>query len=267
MIITTAGRTNEQMINKAQEIAVELNAVYIERNKRSVIAIMETGEDDCIVVGKNRLELYPYGESEPFFFHPNSSMFRIKRLLNGEKDPFLDAAQLEAGMSLLDCTLGLASDSIVASFSMGESGKVTGIETNPYLAYIVQKGLFQWDSGLEEMNKAMRRITVNQNNSFEILQQLEDNSFDCVYFDPMFEATILESDGIRGLTKFASKDGLFAEMIEQAYRVARKRIILKDHFRSKRFEQYDFTVTRRKTAKFHFGIIEKNEKNLSSVKR
>lgn len=262
MIITTAGRTNEQMINKARQLAIELNSVYVDRNKQSVMAIMKMLEDDCIVVGKNRLELYPFGDNEPFFFHPNSSMFRVKRLLKGEKDPFLEAAQLRAGMSLLDCTLGLASDSIVASFVVGESGIVTGIEANPYLAYIVQIGLLEWDSGIEEMNQAMRRITVKQKNSLEVLKQLDDNSFDCVYFDPMFEETILESDGIRGLTKFARNEGLFSEMIEHAYRVSRKRVILKDHFRSQRFDQYSFTVIQRKTAKFHFGFIEKN---LSSV--
>ncbi len=31
-------------------------------------------------------------------------------------------------MTVLDCTLGMASDSIVASYVVGESGKVTGLE-------------------------------------------------------------------------------------------------------------------------------------------
>lgn len=257
MIVTTAGRTNEEMVEKAQKTALELDSKYVTRKKQSVLAIMEAEQDDCIVVGKNRLELYPYGEEDPFFFHPNSSMFRIKRILKGERDPFLEAAQLRSGMSLLDCTLGLASDSIVASFAVGETGRVTGIEANPYLAYLVQKGLSQWDSGIADMDEAMRRITVIQNDSLNVLQQLEDNSYDCVYFDPMFEETILESDGIRGLTKFASVDGLSGDIVKEAYRVARRRIVLKDHFRSTRFEQYHFSVYRRKTAKFHFGVIEK----------
>ncbi|MFZ7944193.1 hypothetical protein [Neobacillus sp. 19] len=94
-----------------------------------------------IVVGKDRVELFEKGSTLPFFFHPNSAMFRIKRLLSGENDPFADAAQLTEGMTILDCTLGLASDAIVASFLVGKGGHVTGLEGHKYLAYIVQEGL------------------------------------------------------------------------------------------------------------------------------
>lgn len=257
MIITTAGRTNDEMNNLAKQVALDLGAEYVPRKKRSVMAIMDKEEDDCIVVGKNRLELYPLGENDPFFFHPNSSMFRIKRLLKGETDPFIQAAKLETGMSILDCTLGLGSDSIVASFAVGPSGKVTGVEANPYLAYLVQRGLDTWDSGIIEMNEAMRNISVINGMSLETMTQFETDSYDCVYFDPMFEESILESDGIKGLARFAAFDGLTEEMVRHACRIAKRRVILKDHFRSTRFARFGFHVIERKTSKFHFGTIEK----------
>ncbi len=257
MFVTTAGRTNEEMTAKAKEIAVELKTEFISRKKRSVSAIQDIMNDDCLVVGKERLELFPLGETEPFFFHPNSAMFRIKRLMKGESDPLIDAAKLKEGMSFLDCSLGLASDSIVASFTVGESGFVKGIEAKRELAYLVKDGLEKWDSGNEKINKAMKKIKVVEGNSLDLLKSQKDNSIDCVYFDPMFEETILESDGIRSLTHLAVYDGLTEELILQAERVARKRVILKDHFRSKRFEELGFKVYRRKSAKFHFGVIEK----------
>lgn len=258
MFVSTAGRTNEEMIEKARKIATELGLPFIPRDKRSVQSLQEISGDDCLVIGKNRLELYSYGETEPFFFHPNSAMFRIKRLLKGEKDPFIEVAQLKEGMSLFDCTLGLASDSIVASFVVGENGMIRGIEASQSLAYIVQVGLKKWDSGLLEMNKAMERIMVHHANSFAYLSEQPDGSVDCVYFDPMFEGPILESDGIKALGRFAIYDNLNEKIINEAIRVARKRIILKDHFRSERFEKYGFEVLRRKSAKFHFGVIEKS---------
>ncbi|MBM4762044.1 class I SAM-dependent methyltransferase [Bacillus sp. B15-48] len=257
MIITTAGRTNKEMVIRAKQIGIELGLTYVHRNKRSVQAIMEIEQADCIVVSKNRMELYPYGETEPFFFHPNSSMFRVKRLKKGESDPFVEAAQLELGMSVLDCTLGLASDSIVASYSVGFTGKIIGIEANPFLAFIVQQGLQSWQSGMDEMDEAMRNISVIQGHSLEVMRTLADDSVDCVYFDPMFEESILESDGIRNLTKFARIEGISDNMISEALRIARKRIILKDHYRSPRFAQFNFKVYKRKSAKFHFGVIEK----------
>jgi len=257
MIITTAGRTNDEMIQMAERIAIELNSNYKPRKKISIQNFQKTYNDDCIVVGKERLELFPNHEKEPFFFHPNSAMFRIKRLQKKENDPFLEAAKLEKGMSLLDCTLGLASDSIVASYAVGEKGKVLGIEGNKYLAFIVKTGLSQWNSGVNEINEAMSRIEVLNQTSLRVLKDLKDESFDCVYFDPMFEENILESDGIRALTKFAMYESLTKETIKEALRVAKYRVVLKDHFRSARFEEHGFQVIRRKSAKFHFGIIKK----------
>lgn len=257
MFVTTAGRTNESMTAKARAVALELDVDFIPRRKRSVSGIQEIVKDDCLVVGKERLELFPLGAEDPFFFHPNSAMFRIKRVMKGESDPLIDAAKLQEGMSFLDCSLGLGSDSIVASFVVGESGSVTGIEARQELAYLVKTGLKAWDSGYEAINKSMDKITVMQGYSLEFLKLQEDKSVDCVYFDPMFDESILESDGIRGLTHFAVYDGLTQEVIDHAKRVARKRVVLKDHFRSGRFDEFGFNVYRRKTAKFHFGVIEK----------
>jgi 16S rRNA G966 N2-methylase RsmD len=261
MIVTTAGRTNKEMIEKAKQIANELRIRYVTRHKSSVEAIQRQWHDDVLVVGKNRLEIRPMNGDEPLFFHPNSAMFRVKRILRGESEPFLQATKLTKGMSFLDCTLGLASDSIVASTVVGESGKVTGIEGNRYIAYLVKNGLQHWDSGLEKMNKAMRRIQVMHNDYRTFLASLPDRSFDVVYFDPMFEESILESDGIKGIKPFALYTELTEEVIAEAKRVARKRVVLKDHWKSARFERFGFSVYVRKTAKFHFATIELEEKN------
>jgi hypothetical protein len=257
LFVTTAGRTNQQMIEKTVAMATELGVEYIPRKKKSVLRLQEEWKSDCLVVGKDRLELFTIGSTQPFFFHPNSAMFRIKRLLNGEHDPFVNAAKLELGMSFLDCTLGLASDSIIASFLVGDEGTVTGTEGQKYLAYVVKAGMKTWDSGLEAMNKAMARIQVLHINSRDYLKCLPNESVDCVYFDPMFEETILESDGIKSLGNLALYQDLTEDLITEALRVARCRVILKDHYKSKRFDAYGFDVHRRKTAKFHFGVIEK----------
>lgn len=257
MFVTTAGRTDEKMIHKAKRVAAELKVSYHDRKKRSIKNMQEMLEDDCLVVGKERIELYPLGEYQPFFFHPNSSMFRIKRLMAGDHDPFIDATGLREGKTLLDCTLGLASDSIVASFVTGETGKIVGVEGSQYLSYIVGEGLLTWDSEIKEMNEAMHRIQVISKRSVDYMKELEDNCFHCVYFDPMFEKRILESDGIIGLSRFALYEDITDELIGHALRIAKERIVLKDHFRSSRFEKFGFQVLRRKTAKFHFGVIEK----------
>ncbi|MGQ0516376.1 class I SAM-dependent methyltransferase, partial [Bacillus sp. D-CC] len=77
-----------------------------------------------------------------------------------------------------------------------------------------------------------------------------------VYLDPMFEETVIESDGIKGLKHFALYHDITDETIAEAKRVARKRVVLKDHFRSSRFEKHNFHVYKRKSAKFHFGVVD-----------
>lgn len=257
MFVTTAGRTNDSMIAKAKRVALELNIPYITRNKRSIEELHKEVGSGCIVVGKERLELFGYDNQLPFFFHPNSAMFRIKRLQIGGSDPLIDAAQLEKGMSFLDCTLGLASDAIIASFVVEKTGLAVGIEAQKYLAFLVTNGLNTWDSGIEAMNIAMRQIKVIHDHSLDYLKSLPDESFDCVYLDPMFEEKISESNGIKALDPFALHDDVTEELMEEARRVAISRVVMKDHYLSNRFERFNFVVNKRKTAKFHFGVLEK----------
>lgn len=255
MIVTTAGRTNDHMIQIAKEIAEELGHPFFRRNKKSIGAITKEMDQDILVIGKNRFEWYRLGMEEPIFFHPNTAAFRAKRWKNGEMEPFLQATDLKKGMKFLDCTLGLASDSIMASLATGENGQVVGIEGNKMMAYLVKTGLKNWDSELAEMNEAMKRIEVHNDNHQRILSSLPDDSFDVVYFDPMFHFHLAESNGISPLRNVAIYDELTEKIISDAKRVANHRVVLKDHWQSERFDKFGFIVHRRKTAKFHYGYL------------
>ncbi|MCA1321145.1 class I SAM-dependent methyltransferase [Bacillus tianshenii] len=257
MIVTTAGRTNEQMIQTARRVALELNLPYIERNKKSIELLQAQYKADVLVIGKDRIEWFVLGTDEPVFFHPNSAAFRAKRFLAGEVEPFIQATGLNEGMSFLDCTLGLASDSIIASLATGPAGKVTGIEANKQLAYIVNTGLQTWEMQNEETERSMRRIEVVHGNHLDILQTLPEDYYDVVYFDPMFEKQIEESTGILSLRNVARHDALSEKAVEEAKRVARKRVVLKDHWQSDRFDRLGFTRMVRKSSKFHYGYWEK----------
>ncbi len=256
MIVTTAGRTNLSMIQYAKQVSIELNIPFVSRNKHSIKELQHQLKEDVLVVGKDRLEIHFQHAGEPMFFHPNSAMFRVKRLIKGESDPLIESSELKLGDSFLDCTIGLGSDSIVASYAVGHLGKVMGIEGNKYLAYIVTKGLNSWESGQNDINRAMNRIQVVHMDHLSFLKECSDRSFDVVYFDPMFEETIDESNGLNGLRQLGIKSQITLETIDEAKRVAKSKIVLKDHWKSDRFKQLGFTVKKRKTAKFHFGTIK-----------
>jgi 16S rRNA G966 N2-methylase RsmD len=258
MIVTTAGRTNDQMIRTALRVAMELDLPYIERNKKSIELLQTQYKTDVLVIGKNRIEWFVLGSRDPVFFHPNSAAFRAKRWMSGEVEPFLQATTLKEGMSFLDCTLGLASDSIMASLVTGHEGKVTGIEANKLLSYIVSTGLQTWEMQNEETEQSMRRIEVVQGDHLNVLQTLPDDFYDVVYFDPMFERQIEESTGILSIRNVAHYGDLTERTLEEAKRVARKRVVLKDHWQSDRFEHFGFTRIVRKSSKFHYGYWERN---------
>ncbi|WP_233505367.1 class I SAM-dependent methyltransferase [Sporosarcina sp. BI001-red] len=257
MRITTAGRPDALTEARAFAAQEALGYERIPRNKRSVKNLLATYSSDILVVGKERYELYRQAMSEPFFFHPDTAAFRLKRLMKGESDPLITTCQLEPGSSFLDCTLGLATDSIVASFAVGATGKVMGIEADPDVAFITATGLSQFEPKFQELEDAMRRISVIQDSAASFLTGVSDESWDMVYLDPMFSQAIKESSSFAPLRQVAVHGGLTEEWVSEAKRVARKRVVVKAHFSDPVFDQFGFTQIKRPNTKFHFGYIEK----------
>ena len=140
-IITTAGRPDMLTYELASVASRELGYSIVERKKRSVLRMQQEYEADVLVAGKDRFELFREGMEQPLFFHPNSAAFRLKRLEKGETDPLIEASGIAEGNTFLDCTLGLASDSIIASYIIGDSGKCLGLEADPAVAFLTKTGL------------------------------------------------------------------------------------------------------------------------------
>lgn len=80
--------------------------------------------------------------------------------------------------------------------------------------------------------------------------------FDVIYFDPMFETTIESSTGISPLKGIANYEPLTKETMEEAKRVAKQRVVMKDSRYSSRFTQLGFKPIERKYASHWFGTIE-----------
>nr|WP_239581258.1 class I SAM-dependent methyltransferase [Jeotgalibacillus terrae] len=175
--------------------------------------------------------------------------------MNGETDPLIQAADLSSDDLFLDCTAGMASDALVASWYCNQPA--TAIEARKEIAFITGQGLKTFTHRSEDINRAMRQIKLFHADAFTFLQSCPDNSYDVVYFDPMFTETI-ESEGISPLKKLAYiQDENLSNAINEAKRVSRKKVMLKDHFRSHRFSAFGFTQLIRQSTKQHYGIINK----------
>lgn len=238
-------------LNKAKAHFPE--AISVERNKKSIRHLIEQSHSDVLVAGENRFELYSSDSDEPFFYHPNSASFRIKRLIKGEQDPLISAAGLLPSDRLLDCTAGIASDALVASWYCTQT--VTAVERSKEVAFITAEGLKSFQHNHAAITDAMRKINLIYSDAFDFLKKCGADEYDVIYFDPMFSETI-KSEGIAGLKHIAEyQDDYLLEAVREAKRVARKRIILKDHFRSKRFSQLGFEQIIRPSTKQHYGVI------------
>lgn len=258
-IVTTSYRPTKEQEIKAKQIAKEENMTFVQRNKRSITKLMDEYNQGVIVVSTKGIMATAIGSSESLFFHPNVAMLRVKRWLKSKNDPFVEACKIKEGDVFLDTTLGMGSDAILASLASGKNGRVIGVEESFPIALVVREGLASYETSISKMNEAMRKIEVVHQSHLSFLQSLGDKSVDIVYFDPMFTETVKGSNGIEQLRLYAKQADLSEEVMREAKRVARKRIVLKDHFRSIRFKQFGFHVNVRPSATYHFGIIEMEE--------
>jgi len=256
LVITTAHKPSAKMKEIALSLARLLNLPLELRGGLSLDDIRaKFNTADLLVVTKNGPVVYtPGGE---YFFHLNMAVLRIKNLLNGKHDHMAAAMALTPGMTVLDCTLGLATDAIVASFVVGSTGSILGLETSAVLAAVSSLGLQQFSAGDARINAALRRIAVKNVDYNSYLPTLPDRCFDVVFFDPMFRVPIGSSSNIKPLRFLADDQPLGAQALQHACRVARKRVVVKETNGSPEFSRLDIDLLQGgKYSSVQYGIIE-----------
>lgn len=252
--ITTGRKIDETCYKKAQLLAEKYHATLVERNGKSLEQLKREQQlDKVLLVKKTKLSIVT--EAGELFFHPNMAQLRIKKLLKEETDNMVKAMQLTAGMSVLDCTLGFAADALVSSFV--SKVQVVGLESDKLLSLIISDGLENYNSGITAMDDAMRNIKVININHKEYLQQLPDNSFDIVYFDPMFRHPLHDSMHLQPLRQLADTSAVNEVSIAQACRVARKKIVFKENSKSREFSRLGFTkIAGGRYSNVHYGVMD-----------
>lgn len=254
-VVTTARNGKNDTIQLARETAEKLGIAYAPRQRLSVEEVRERWHVDFVLVAKqNTLVLdTPAGE---LFFHPNMAHLRLKNIRSGDGDRMAEAMSLQRGMSVLDCTLGFGADSIVASYAVGPEGSVTGIESQPLIEAVVSCGMQNYENDSLHDVEAMRRVKTVCADSLDYLKSQPDKSVDVVYFDPMFRHPLMNSTSLDPLRTVANHAALTPEHIEEARRVACRRIVFKENSRSDEFARLGFAqIEGGKYSKVHYGVI------------
>jgi len=254
-VVTTPYRPSPAVAARAERTAAALGARYVERRGLSVAKLRERHGAAVVVVGAASLEWHPAEGGAPFFFHPGMSLVRAKRLAEGRGDVMLEASAFAPGDSVVDCTAGLCSDSIVFSFAGGPDTRVTAAESEFPLYFVVSRGLAEYESGWEPFDRAMRRVGLAYADHLTLLRTLPDKSEDIVYFDPMFRDPVRASTGISPLRSLANEAAVTEEAIEEARRVARKSVVLKERGHAEEWARFGFDVVSKPNAPVAYGVI------------
>lgn len=256
LAVTTVYDPDPDTLAAAHSWAKKLNTRFVPRERKSIATIMNTAQANIILLASKEGPIVhtPGGK---YFFHLSMADLRIKHLVNGKHDHMVTAMGLSQGMSVLDCTLGLASDAIVASYVVGTEGKVVGLEHSPLIALVAEIGLSSFIAESPEITAALRRIEVRQVNNLDYLQQVPDRSFDIVFLDPMFRNPVESSSNLKPLRYLADPRPVNALTLHEALRVARSRVVLKEARDSKVFHDLNIsTLFGGKYSSVQYGVVE-----------
>lgn len=259
IVVTTGQKTTVTYIEKARNLAKKMHYTFVSRKNHSIEVLREQTQADVIlVINKQGITAHtPEGE---LFFHLSMAQLRIKNLIAGKPDHMVDAMQLKEGMKVLDCTLGMAADAITASYVVGATGRVVGLEISPITALVVQDGLQQFATKQAEIRTALERIEVVQADYNMYLANIPDHAFDVVYIDPMFRCPVKGSKNLNPLRFVADHRAIDESILVHATRVARQRVVIKETNQSREFRRLHIDkIVGGKYSSINYGIIESGE--------
>jgi hypothetical protein len=231
LLVTTSQIARPEICAAAEAWAARLGGRYVPRDKRSLSRLCaREGVTGILVVGADIVEYAVPGEGIVYFHHLGLAGMRLRNLEEGRGDPMVTAMGLGPGDHVLDCTLGRGVDAAVAAVVVGPEGRVVGLEVVPVLAALAEYGLPRIETP-RRIAEAARRIEVRCVAYQPFLASAEADSFDVVYFDPVFTEPVEGSTEMIPVRRLASKERLTAEAVAEARRVARRRVVVK-HNRS-----------------------------------
>ncbi len=229
LAVTTAVKPNAAVEAQAHRLAAELGTPFVPRLGRPLPQIFaETQAARLLISGADHLRLRDGATGAEYYFHPNMFLIRGANALRGVPDHFLEATALGPGDSLLDCTLGFASESALASLIVGEGGQVVGLESAPALAAVARVGVRDFPISSPTLGAALRRVQVVTADHGAFLRGCAAQSFDVVYFDPFFDKRLSGSEAsVSPLFVFGDPSPLDPTAVREAHRVARRRVVIK----------------------------------------
>ena len=243
-------------IETAKAMAAQLGVAYVERPHNQVLEAVMAAQGLAAVIVLEKDGPRIHSEHGTFAYHPGMAEIRVQQLLRGAPDHLVRALDLHPGARVLDCTLGLASDAAVAACVAGPTGRVVGLEASLLLHFAVQHGLAHYECKTPLLTAALRRVEAVHAVAAEYLATCAHNSFDVVYFDPMFRHPVQGSKAMEALRPLSLEEPLASSTVELALKVA-PRVVIKERSEYLLAEYGCQEYVGGKYSRIKFGIIRR----------
>lgn len=216
LAVTTSRKVNAVRRTYARERAEQWGIPFIERHDRSMRDVVSS-YDAVLVFGDGEVRLADHAGD--LAFHPGMAHRRISRLRHGESDMLVEIAELRPGQHVVDATLGLGRDALVAAKVVGHGGAVVGLEASAVLVAFTEEGLRDCTDEF-----GLGRIRVEHVDALSWLRN-GDQRYDLVMLDPMFSRPKAAEPGFELLRRHAVDIPLSDDLIEAAVRRARRVVV------------------------------------------
>lgn len=219
LAVTVSGRASEETHALARARAAHWGVPFLPRKRMGPLAPLFLVARTLLVFSDEEAVLHdPEGK---LAFHPGLAHLRIKQMDGGiHPDHLLQVSRLEPGEAVLDCTLGLGQDALVAARAVGPTGRVVGLEKSFPLYTVISEGLGRFDPGERSC-----RIEVRHADAAQVLRELPVGAFDCVILDPMFDRPRRAQQSFDALRRHAEHAPLTPAMLEDARRIAQRVVV------------------------------------------
>jgi 16S rRNA (guanine1516-N2)-methyltransferase len=255
--VTTPRKTTREQIRLSSDIAAWCGCRYAARRDRALERMFHDEEVDVIVVADDPAKVHHRLGAQPLFFHPSMAAQRFIRQARGEQDRLLVAAGVKAGDTVVDATLGLASDALILAHAVGSAGRVVGLESSIVTATMLRVVQHFGSHQYAMAANLLRQVEIRAVSHEDWLSEQPDGSVDVIYFDPMFRSPNEDSSSLAPLRSFADTSPLSERAISEAKRVARRTVVIKERPSLDLFRGHGFVPDhpRRKVA---YGVWHKH---------
>ncbi len=256
--VTTSLKGEVSLKDEAKAWADEVDARFLPRRGRKEEELYNQYEN-LIIYTNMGPEIRTEGGSH--HFHPSMAELRIRQIDSGKGDRFLDAVAATGPVKFLDCTCGLGSDALVASYGLPRGSCVDAVEASPLLARVTAWGFSRYVHERRAVTEALRHIHLTYNTYESVLTSIKDKSYDIIYFDPMFTRPVQGSSNFTPLRDVVCHAPLTTDMIDLALCKAGKRVVIKGRDFSELTGKYDnLKVGGGRYSRISYAVLECSRK-------